>query len=238
MNRRRWAFLVLLLANMFFFWRLQPHLEKSAKRETAPENLESGEPHQAIFSSRGKTSTMISKIPTPSRRIAEAADPAVLRASKLVTPKDSDLGDALDSIGLASWKIWRGIGITQKGSEPRDVRLTGEVAGYSLFESSSFSGRLGQFDLSSPMAVYNDRTHKAGVVTGSIRVVLKDGVGWDEVSKDHDLTLIAPFPQIKTYMVTSPRSPFDLTALLTELQNDSRIDTTKAEVLSRDYNKN
>ena len=89
------------------------------------------------------------------------------------------------------------------------------------------------------MAVYDERTHRAGVITGTLIVVLQVGKTWDEVSNLHGLSLISANDATNTYMATASRSPFDLEATFNSLKADrTNIAAVRIEVLSRTYRKN
>lgn len=155
------------------------------------------------------------------------------------TPASSrKLGEALDSIERPGWKVWQGASISMKGHQPSDARVLGGAAGFSIYEDSESHADPTRFDLRYPIAVFNERTSKVGILTGTVRIVLKEGTTWDEFSSDHDLVLTAPFSHLRTYMVTSTRSPFDLVELVRTLKADGRAEILEPEILSRVYVKN
>ena len=156
-----------------------------------------------------------------------------------VSVEPSALGDSLEKIGRPDFKIWDRMSVAKVAQVPSGSKIEGYASGFAVYQDSQNSARLDRFDVRNPIAVYDERNHKAGVITGTVTVVLKEGAAWDAIANDHGLLLIAPFDHLRMYKATSSRSPFDLEALVTVLKADTtRVESVKVEILDRSYRKN
>jgi hypothetical protein len=111
----------------------------------------------------------------------------------------------------------------------------GQVSGYYLFAGPGFDSQERAFIVDQPMIVRNERTGDLGVVTGSLQVTLNDNNSLEILLTSYNLKVLNAFPHLKTYVVTSQFSPFDLLELSQRLARDSEVVAIEVEVLSRDF---
>jgi hypothetical protein len=91
---------------------------------------------------------------------------------------------------------------------------------------------------SQPLIVFDSRLKAVGVVTGVVRVVLKEGVSSEFLSSFSNARIRDAFPELRTYFVTATEAPFDLEKLLTEMRIDPSVQEAHLEILSQNYDKN
>lgn len=134
------------------------------------------------------------------------------------------------------WRIWEGVTAYPKSQGKPNAPVLGEVNGYYVVEGGAVSTP-DNFFPQSPMLVVNSRLSIAGVMTGVFTLQLEQGADPELLAQSSDVEMVASFPEINTYLVTSKQRPFDLNKFREFLQAFPQVRSISAEILSRQYAK-
>lgn len=134
------------------------------------------------------------------------------------------------------WKLWHGVRAVPKSSlKSTDIVLT-EISNFAIVKSDVDS-EVKNFSALNPLVVVDQRLGLAGIITGTISVVLKDNASADFLTEHPEIKVVGSFPKIKTYFVSSSSEPFDLEALVSFIKAEPGVEQSTLEILSRNYDK-
>lgn len=137
------------------------------------------------------------------------------------------------------WKLWQGIRAISAAEAPvAPANYLANVSGYFLVEDNEFAAQENFVGQAEPLIYYNQRTQQAGVVTGTLKITLRNSGNIESVNSRYSLKLEGAFPHLNLYMVRSSHEPVDLQFLQKQLQADADIAQVEVEILSRQYEKN
>ncbi|XGC81194.1 hypothetical protein ACES2L_01705 [Bdellovibrio bacteriovorus] len=134
------------------------------------------------------------------------------------------------------WKLWKGVVAKPRTSANPNEVVISQVSGF-VVVASEVEYDLKNFFSDSPLVVANTRLSQAGVLTGTINVILKEGQSADFLNEENGVKIVGAFPKIRTYYVTALQEPFDLPAFYLELKNHQGVEQASLEILSRQYDK-
>lgn len=147
--------------------------------------------------------------------------------------------EVVEAVFLADnpWKVLMGVSaIPKRNGPPLDSKIIGEINGYFLVDGVNLD--LKNFSQQRPVVVIDPRRNSVGVVTGVFTVVLKSETSKNLLLENQNLKILNSFPEINTYFVTAAHQPFDIEEFQLFLKNEFEAESVKAEVLSRQYEKN
>lgn len=136
-----------------------------------------------------------------------------------------------------SWKIWPNtqvIGIDHKSDS--DAVLT-QISNLLVIESQSENADLTEFNLASPVVVYNSRLKKAGVITGALRIQTTQKGLLEQDLNNFNARITDSFENINTYFITSTDQIFNLELLYLNLKAKPYVKFIELDVISRSYEK-
>lgn len=151
-------------------------------------------------------------------------------------PLDNAELEKIPLLADTPWKLWKGVVAKPKSAATPNEVVISEVSGFVVVGSEA-EYDIKQFSSSSPLVVANTRLSQAGVLTGTITVVLKEGQSAEFLSEDNGVKTMGAFPKIRTYYVTALQEPFDLQEFYLELKNHPGVEQVSLEILSRQYDK-
>lgn len=213
----------------------QTQVEVGSDQDRAVPSIRSEE-ELGLLAQKSKLPT--TQIPTHGQNAATESRKLLAPRSKPVTlPKPDDRSLAQSSVlSGTSWKVWEGVTAYPQASGVRSDYLA-EVSGYYLVEEETFRGDDRHFSSAQPLAVYNERKGIAGIVTGTIQIILNEGESIDSLVQEYDLKVMGSMPEAKVYFVTSAQEPFNLSSLKERLSSEPVVKQVELEILSRKYEK-
>lgn len=194
------------------------------------------------------SSQQIEKVPAQEMLIQEnpssLPESMPLRQARL--PKSAPQGRVVDFkkakiesvswLAGTNWKLWTGVSARTKKNGPLPGKILGEVSGFYLVEDFAQHDPR-EFSLQEPLVVMDPRLDIAGVVTGFLSVILKEGTSAEDLANVPGLLIRDSFPDIRTYFVTAAEKTFDLQSLKDTLKSEPAVENVELEVLSRQYEK-
>ncbi|GEM_PF-3694574 len=137
------------------------------------------------------------------------------------------------------WNLWQGIrAVSASEADVAPANYLANVSGYYLVEDKEFKAQESLVGQAEPLIYYNQRTHQAGVVTGTLKITLRKPGSIESLSSRHRLRVEGAFPHLNLFMVRSTYEPVDLQLLQKQLLADADIAQVEVEILSRQYEKN
>lgn len=242
MNKKNFVLFVVLAGGLAFVWFLKKErgpavagpLQTTVQVREAPSSLPENEvllagPPQKMqvteISSHGEDRA------SQSRRFqAPRSAPTAVAA-----PEEGQLTE-IGVLSGTSWKLWDGV--TAYPLElARGRHVLAEISGFALVQEEEMYSDERNFRTDRPLVVYNSRKRIAGIVTGVLQVILREGYVLESLSMASSLRLTGSHPEMRMYFVTSYDSPFDLSDLKELLSKDPAVESVVLEVLSRRYDK-
>lgn len=201
------------------------------QKKSAPQNISQQQETKDIFPSEAKSKST-------ERR--ESASEPVTPSPPVTGPADSSAPPPLQSSELyatSTWKIVPQTSAVPQAQMPDDENQK-QVSGFVLVKTGSASSQERQFQVGRPLVYFNTRTSSYGVLTGTLRLKLKSNDALSEVLQAYGLRVADSFAHLKTYMVVSEVSPFDLISLTEKLRQDADVQEAEPELLTRKFEKN
>jgi hypothetical protein len=134
------------------------------------------------------------------------------------------------------WKIWLHTQVVKKDDAPIGQTLA-HVSNFSIIESQDNSA-LTEFDANKPIAVFDERLKKPGLITGTLKIETSDKARLQRDLVNHQAQITDEFDNIETYFVKSTQNIFNLEWLYQNLKNQTYIKSVELEILSKSYDKN
>ena len=162
------------------------------------------------------------------------------RGLSSAAPEQKNL-QANNLLSTTPWKIWTNTKVVTYESNLIAQQILGRVSNLAILEDNSKNNDvvlLTNFDKQNPIAVYDSRLKKPGVLTGTIKVVTDQKELLEAQLKQHQAIIDLGFDEIHTYFVTSQTPQFNLENLYNTLINQPYITKIELEVLSKTYEKN
>lgn len=136
------------------------------------------------------------------------------------------------------WKVWLKKRVVPKGEQPEENSTSDTVSNLNIIEDPSEEiVEFTKFDLNKPVAVFNERLKKPGVITGTIKIEIESGSKSD-LQADLDLLsakINGAFEPIETYFITSTEPVFNLERLYELLKKRSYVKNLELEILNKTY---
>jgi hypothetical protein len=138
----------------------------------------------------------------------------------------------------SKWLIWKNVSaIPKKNFDGNDSDLLGKTSGFVYLYDENQKLEIENFTPERPLVLYNSRLRQAGVLTGTIKVELRNENNIESFLVDHHAVSLGEFPEIRTFFVTSKSVPFQLDEFYQLIRSDERVQKTELEILSRKYEK-
>jgi hypothetical protein len=132
------------------------------------------------------------------------------------------------------WKIWSQTRVSSKSSDGAPL---GQVSNLKIVSDPDSSANLNQFDPKNPIAVFNERLKKPGIITGTIKLETFDRSPLEQELKVLKAHITDSFENINTYLVTGSNQVFDLEELFVNLKQLPFVTNVEIEILSKSYEK-
>jgi hypothetical protein len=134
------------------------------------------------------------------------------------------------------WKIWLHTQVVKKDDAPIGQSLA-HVSNFSIIESQD-NLSLTEFDANKPIAVFDERLKKPGIITGTLKIQTSDKARLQTDLINYQAQVTDEFYDIETYFVKSTQNIFNLEWLYQNLKNQTYIKSVELEILSKSYDKN
>lgn len=135
------------------------------------------------------------------------------------------------------WKLWANTQVIKNSDLADRNAVLAQVSNLAVVESSEETD-LTAFDNSKPIAVFDERLKKPGILTGIVKVQTNNKAQLQEDLKNMHAEISDEFESIQTYFVKSQSKVFNLEALFENLKAQDYIFNVELEVIDRSYNKN
>ncbi len=135
------------------------------------------------------------------------------------------------------WKIWpHKKAIAPDLKNENDLPLV-TVGNFIIVESTEENSSMTDFNLNSPVVVFDGRMKKTGIITGTltVRTLRKDLLMADLASLNAAIS--DEFENINTYFVISSEQRFNLELLYLNIKSKSYVEHVELEILSKTYEK-
>lgn len=135
------------------------------------------------------------------------------------------------------WKLWANTQVVKTSDLADPQTALAQVSNLAVVESSDETD-LTAFDTSKPVAVFNERLKKPGVLTGIVKVQTNNKAQLKEDLKNMQAEISDEFDSIQTYFIKSQSKVFNLEVLFENLKAQDYIFNVELEVIDRSYDKN
>lgn len=136
------------------------------------------------------------------------------------------------------WKIWQQTQVINVQNKSGADKILAQVGNLLIIESQNENTSLNEFNSFSPIAVYDKRLKKAGVITGTIKIETLEKEQLENDLNQLRAHITDSFDPIHTYFITSLDQVFDLELLYETLKSYPYIKNIELEVLNKNYEKN
>lgn len=152
------------------------------------------------------------------------------------TANPQDLSEFVFNRPQTSWKIWN----RMKALWPVDGRQANSlnVSQFQIQVDPVSNHSLENFSLQEPVVLFEERLQKAGVLTGTFEIQLKNSSQWETFEKQHSLRLIQSFQELNLFYATANQDRFNLSQLFQNLSQDPSVHAVNLEILSKQYEQN
>lgn len=152
------------------------------------------------------------------------------------TVNPQDLTEFIFNKPQTSWKIWN----RMKALGPNDGGQSGSinVSQFQIQVDPVSNHSLENFSLQEPVVLFEERLQKAGVLTGTFEIQLKNSRQWETFEKQHSLRLIQSFQELNLFYATANQDRFNLSQLFLDLSQDPSVALVNLEILSKQYEQN
>lgn len=145
--------------------------------------------------------------------------------------------ESVDWLLGTRWKIWRGVhAVERKWVSASKQEIIGEVSGYLLIRNNISFGRKDSTSVKH-FVVVDPRLQVAGVVTGVLKVLLKEGANSDFLVQNSNLRIRDAFSDIRTYYVAALEEPFDPLVLKEFLSRQPEVEQVELEIVFKKHEK-
>ena len=219
-----------------------PANEAPVNAQTASPNPNTNSNQNANTMTRtmSRTATSQAETPAPQQMTARGANPNFVKHE--ISPLKRNVADSeLRNSDLANsnWKL-----VTSLYAVPQAYLANGdhgspvgEQNGFTFFEAGSTNLQESLFSNERPLVVYDPRLQTYGVVTGTVQIDLRKGADVASLLQEHGAKVEHAFPETGTYYITSQEQPFNFVQFKNSLEQDSRVNRTEIEIVSRRYGK-
>lgn len=195
------------------------------------------------------TSQVIKKLASQNIPSTEAED-KLKKALKFISKKNRFIASAKPEqkklqnnnlLNTTPWKLWANTKVINYDSNLTAQQILGRVSNLAIIEDNSNNDALTtltNFNKQKPVAVYDTRLKKPGVLTGTIKVITDQKELLENQLKQYQASIDLGFDEIHTYFITSNAQQFNLENLYNTLINQPYITKVELEVLSKTYEKN
>lgn len=241
MTRRYAILLILGISGLFLLFNLKDTDKGKGGVITSPKAVDKSVNEDAIAAVASGRPTQVTEISSHGEERATVA--RELREPKnkinltVLKPEERRVAQSASLLSGTSWMIWEGVAARPKDQGVPSSYLV-EVSGYYIVSDAAAISDERHFSPQQPLVLYNKRKGIAGVLTGTLQLVLKEGVSIEDVASSYGLTVLDSLPEMKMYFVTSASHPFDIVSLKESLVAEPGIARVELEILSRQYVKN
>jgi hypothetical protein len=235
---------IVIAAGVFFLMKNQKESvadNSSAEADSsvaASQNKTTDAPADATKTAAAKKEDT-ARVPSQETTMGGRAFSGPLPAKKAMN-KGPGEHDALVDTALfpeSRWKRWPGVRALAPNMPVASSEVLAEISGYKLTHDENFVGDEKAFSQEDPLVYYDARTRSAGVVTGELRLVVKDKAKLDQLLDLYRLKVSTASPNLSTYFVTSIDPNFNLEELYSKLSRESQVESVQVEIQSRQYEK-
>lgn len=136
------------------------------------------------------------------------------------------------------WKVWSGVtAIPTRNFHGDKSEVLAVMGGYSVVADESVSGDDRNFSSTKPLVVYDERMSRTGIVSGDLKVSLKEGASAETVAAEHGLTVTSSLENIRLFFMRATSDRYDLGGLVNSLKKDPRVNAVELSIVSRNYEK-
>lgn len=136
------------------------------------------------------------------------------------------------------WKVWSGVTAVETRSFNGDKSaVLAVMGGYSVIADESVNGDDRNFSSQKPLVFFDERMSRTGIVTGDLKVSLKEGVNPEAVATDHGLSVTSSLENIRLFFMRASADRYDLGGLVNNLKKDPRVSAVELSIVSRNYEK-
>lgn len=136
------------------------------------------------------------------------------------------------------WKIWQQTQVINIQNRSATDKILAQVSNLLIIESQNENLSLTEFNSSFPVAAYNERLKKAGVITGTIKIETLEKEQLENDLNRLRAHITDSFEPIHTYFITGSDQIFDLELLYETLKSYPYIKKIELEILDKNYEKN
>lgn len=136
------------------------------------------------------------------------------------------------------WKIWQQTQVVNIQDKSATDKILAQVGNLLIIESQKENESLTEFSSSSPVAVYDERLKKAGLITGTLKIETSEKEQLENDLNQLRAHITDSFDPIHTYFITSLDQVFDLELLYETLKSYPYIKNIELEILNKNYEKN
>lgn len=242
MNQKRVVLFAVIAGGLALAWFLkkdrEPTFSEAVHEAALVAESSDSMSEEEITLNTGPQNVQVTEIPShgedranQSRRLQ-----APRSAPTAVKPPDERKLAQATVLSGTSWKLWEGVTAYAKGAAQDRLVLT-EISGFDVVEEDSFRADERNFSSDRPLVVFNERKKIAGIVTGVVQVILREGYTIESLAMASSLRVTGSHPEMRMYFVTAFENPFDLSDLKERLSRDPAVQSVDLEVLSRKYEK-
>jgi hypothetical protein len=154
----------------------------------------------------------------------------------LPTANPQDLTEFIFNQPQTSWKIWNRMkALGPNGGGPSSSI---NVSQFQIQADPISNHSLENFSLQEPVVLFEERLKKAGILTGTFEIQLKNSRQWEAFEKLHSLRLIQSFQELNLFYATANQDRFNLSQLYQDLSQDPSVALVNLEILSKQYEQN
>ncbi len=156
-------------------------------------------------------------------------------AQTLLTP-----GTLIQNVLLksTSWKIWPQTQVIRTDEKTSADKILARVSNLLIIDAPNEIKSLTEFNSAKPIAVYDERLKKAGVITGTIKIQTDQKSLLENELYQYRAHITESFEAIHIYFVTSTDLIFNLEHLFQALKSNPYVKEIELEILSKNYEKN
>jgi ABC-type Na+ efflux pump permease subunit len=135
------------------------------------------------------------------------------------------------------WKLWLHTKIISSESKTTETAI-GQISNLIVIrDNDANAADLKQFSLQNPVAVFNERLQRPGIITGLVKIETSQRELLENDLLTERARITNSFEPIQTYFITGTDEVFNLEQLYTNLKSKPYIKNIELDVLSRSYGK-
>lgn len=229
------AFILIAASVVLFTWMRSNPEPSNSSLEVFPMSTQSRAVDKEEAKEAAKTSQVLRQGAEPMSRGDQLGKVPVARAS--AAQRDVIKMESVDWLQGTRWRRWSGVYAVEKHLvDVSEKEILAEVSGYILIRNNLPTSRI-DADVKQHFVVVDPRLQVPGVVTGFLKVLLREGSSSHFLFQNSHLQIRDSFPDIRTYYVTTSEKPFDPLALKEFLGRRPEVERVELEIVFKKYEK-